>query len=45
MYLFFYLALQCQNEIIIESTNCNYENNPNYSTRKIDGLSSVDSKK
>lgn len=45
MYLFFYLALQSQNETLTESTICNDENNSNYTTRKMDVLSSVDSEK
>ena len=45
MYDFYLLDLQCDNETLTESKHCNYENYSNYTTRKMDGVSSIDSEK
>ena len=39
------IYLQSQNETLTESKHCNYENHSNYTTRKMDGVSSVGSEK
>jgi hypothetical protein len=39
------IYLQCDNETLTESKHCNYENYSNYTTRKMDGVSSIDSEK
>lgn len=39
------LYLQSENETLTESKHCNYEYYSNYTTRKMDGLSSIDSEK
>jgi hypothetical protein len=39
------LSLQSENETLTESIHCNYENHSNYITRKMDGVSSIDSEK
>jgi hypothetical protein len=39
------LSLQSENETLTESKHCNYENYSNYTTRKMDGVSSIDSEK
>lgn len=39
------IYLQCDNETLTESKQCNYENYSNYTTRKMDGVSSIDSEK
>ena len=45
MYCFYLLDLQRDNETLTESKQCNYENYSNYTTRKMDGVSSIDSEK
>ena len=40
-----FISLQSENEILTESKYCNYENYSNYTTRKMDGVSSTDSEK
>ena len=37
------LYLQSENETLTESKYCNHENYSNYTTRKMDGVSSIDS--
>ena len=39
------IYLHRENETLTESKHCNYENYSNYTTRKMDGLSSIDSEK
>jgi len=39
------IYLQSENETLTESKHCNHENYSNYTTRKMDGLSSIDSEK
>ena len=39
------IYLQSQNETLTESKHCKYENYSNYTTRKMDGMSSIDSDK
>ena len=39
------ISLQSENETLTESIHCNYENHSNYITRKMDGVSSIDSEK
>jgi hypothetical protein len=39
------IPLQSENETLTESEHCNYENYSNYITRKMDGVSSIDSEK
>lgn len=39
------IYLQSENETLTESKHCNYENYSNYTTRKMDGVSSIDSEK
>lgn len=39
------IYLQSENETLTESKHCNYENYSKYTTRKMDGVSSIDSEK
>ncbi len=39
------LYLQSENETLTESKHCNYEYYSNYTTRKMDGVSAIDSEK
>lgn len=39
------IYLQSENETLTESKHCKYENYSNYTTRKMDGMSSIDSEK
>ena len=39
------IYLQSEKETLTESKHCNHENYSNYTTRKMDGVSSIDSEK